>query len=335
MPKKQNEDSTYGEKLIRTFAALLFTGQRKSMTDLARMLGCSKPTVRRIVNDISFAYSVQIMEETVGKQLVFWIDKPAKVPVLSLSIDELAVLEMCSAFTRHLLGKSQFEEAARGLQKSQGLLPPNTAGTSGKEFACFSPGSIDYTPHQEVLRNLIEAITKKKVCNITYQALGAEQSRAHHIMPLKIFSHKDTVYVHARRCTPTGQPFTDDDFYPLLAVHRFKKVIVLENTYEFPANYDFEGFFNQTFGVIKGEGFRVKARFTGWAAKHVAERIWSANQKITPEEDGAIILEFDATSESEVIGWVLSFGAEAVLLSTDSLRQKLVDEIMGMLDAYK
>ena len=333
MPRGRESDSGYGVKLIRTFAELLFTGRSKSMTELADMLKCSKPTVRRIVDDISRSY-IPIQEEKIGKQLFFKIPKPRPSDIPPLSTNELAVMEMCQAFTRHLLGKKQFEEAARGLQKSQGLLTSGEAGTSGREFGCFTLGSIDYTPHQEVLQHLIEAISKRLVCRVTYQALGVDKPRTYHVTPLKIFAHKDTVYVHARRSTPTGEALTDDDFYPLLAVHRFKKVQVLEATYEFPKDYNFEELFNQTFGVMKDKSFRVKVRFTGWAAKFVAERVWSADQKIKHNEDGSIVLEFTATSESEVLGWMLSFGAEATLLSSGRLLKKLMKELQCMLGAY-
>jgi predicted DNA-binding transcriptional regulator YafY len=335
MPGKNESSSTYGEKLIKTFAELLFTGRRKSMTDLSKALNCSKSTVRRIVDDLSLVYSIKIMEETVGRQLYFWIDRPQHMTIPALSTDELAVLEMCSAFTRNLLGKMQFNKATMTLQKGHLLLSSGADRTNGYEFGCFRPGTIDYTPHQEVLRNLIEGITKKQVCEIAYQAMGADEARRYFIMPLKIFSHKDTVYVHARRCTPDGEPFVDDEFYPLLAVHRFKDVVVLKNNYELPADYDFDEYFNRTFGIIKDEKFRVKARFAGWAAKYVSERIWSPNQQITKLEGDLIILEFDSASEAEVLTWILSFGSEAILLEPDWLSERAVAEIRSTLAEYE
>ena len=60
--------------------------------------------------------------------------------------------------------------------------------------------------------------------------------------------------------------------------------------------------------IRPGNRVKVEAEFTGWAAKYVAERIWSPDQKITNiEKVGAnkIILEFAASSEPEVIAWLL------------------------------
>jgi len=42
MPRKKDIYSSYGQKLISLFAKLLFTGESHSLTDLSRMLGCSK-----------------------------------------------------------------------------------------------------------------------------------------------------------------------------------------------------------------------------------------------------------------------------------------------------
>ncbi|WP_168161238.1 helix-turn-helix transcriptional regulator [Desulfatibacillum aliphaticivorans] len=305
------------------------------MTELARMLDCSKPTVRRIVDDIFMSHSIRIDEEKVGKQLYFRIPKVKRYPILPLSTNEIAILEMCQAFTRHLLGDKQFGEATRAMQKNYGLLSDGELGTTGNEFGCISPGTIDYTSYQEILQNLITAISSKRVCRVTYQALYADKARSFHILPLKIFSHKDSIYVHTQRSNPQGEPNKKDDYFPLLSVHRFKSVEVLENTFELPKNYDFEAFFNKTFGVMKGETFLVKAQFFDLAATYVCERNWSANQKIEKQEDGSTILEFEASSEYEVIAWTLSFRENAKILEPDWLKEKVVKSLRDMLGNYQ
>lgn len=335
MPRKNNPDSRYGEKIIQVFADLLFTGRRRSMTELARMLDCSKPTVRRIVDDICMSHFIPIEEEKVGKQLYFRIPTVKRYPILPLSTNEIAILEMCQAFTRHLLGDKQFEEATRAMQKSYGLLSDGECGTTGNEFGSISPGTIDYTPYQDILQNLITAISSKRVCRVSYQALYAEKAHSFHILPLKIFSHKDSLYVHAQRSNPQGEPNKEDDFFPLFSVHRFNKVEVLENTFEPPQNYDFEAFFNKTFGIMKGKTFLVKGQFFHHAAVYACERIWSDHQKIEKQEDGSTIIEFEASSEVEVIAWILSFRENAKILEPEWLKEKVVQSLRGMLAAYQ
>lgn len=73
------------------------------------------------------------------------------------------------------------------------------------------------------------------------------------IKPLKIFSHQDAIYLHARKAKEPGKRYREPRYDPLLDLHRIKKVEVTETGFEFPRDYDFEKIFNRHFGVIKEE----------------------------------------------------------------------------------
>ena len=75
MQKKKSPDRSYGEKLIRLFAKLMFTGQKYSLTDLARTLGCSKQTVLRLVDEITLVYDVPLRDELRAGRKWVWIDR--------------------------------------------------------------------------------------------------------------------------------------------------------------------------------------------------------------------------------------------------------------------
>jgi predicted DNA-binding transcriptional regulator YafY len=106
-------------------------------------------------------------------------------------------------------------------------------------------------------------------------------------------------------------------------------VELTDRKFEFPKNYDFEKTFKQNFGVIKEDAFQVEVEFTGWAAKYVAERIWSPDQKIH-KKNGATKLTFSASSEPELVSWVLSFGGEAKLIAPDWLIENIKQKIADM-----
>jgi predicted DNA-binding transcriptional regulator YafY len=226
------------------------------------------------------------------------------------------------------MGKELFEEAGRALEKNHATLPADKA-PSPQNFGSFRSGSIDYTPHQHTIRALIEAMENRKICKVTYKSIMASRAKTLYIKPLKIFSHKDSVYVHACLARKPGKPYKEPEFDPLLAIHRIKKVELTDRKFEFPKNYDFEKTFKQNFGVIKEDAFQVEVEFTGWAAKYVAERIWSPDQKIH-KKNGATKLTFSASSEPELVSWVLSFGGEAKLIAPDWLIENIKQKIADM-----
>ena len=329
MPEKKELYRSYGEKLISLFGRLLYSGESYSLPDLANALGCSKQSVIRLMGDLHRAYRVDIEESFRGNKKYYRLRKPMTgTPTLPLSEMDINILAMCQAFAKHLMGDLLFEEATQALLKSRALVPEEK-GTSPVHFGSFRPGSIDYTAHQDTFQKLIKAMGEKRICKITYQAMWDGRAKTYHVKPLKIFSHKDTVYLHARKARAPGQKYREADYDPLLAVHRIKSVEIADRQFDFPSDYNFEKLFNKEFGVIKEDSFRVSVEFEGWAARFVSERTWSPDQKLVRKKDGTIRLSFTTSSEQEFISWVLSFREKAKVVQP----KWLVDTVKRTLDA--
>ncbi len=329
MPKKKS-DKTYGEKLIRLFAVLYFEGRQQSLTELAGRLDCSKQTVLRLVDNLSQA-GIPITYEEKNRRHYYYIKRVDKLPRnLSMSPSELSMLYMCLGFTRNLLGKELFQDAERAVHKSS-TLTEGQVETAG--FAAFLPGSIDYTPRQDDIRRLVEAMDKRRVCKIVYKKPTAARGKTFYIKPYKLFSYDNALYLHAGMAQYPGRKYIRFPFDPLLAVHRLRKVEITERKYVFPQNYDFEKHFNQEFGIIKEEAFQVKLALKGYAAVYAQERRFSPDQKIKKAKDG-IVVTFTASSESEVISRVLSFAEEAKVLEPDWLVEEVKNSISEMQKLY-
>ncbi len=254
-------------------------------------------------------------------------------PILNLTPTEAHGLYMCRAFAEHLLGRGFLEEVTRALDKGRTLLPKNTGFSSG-HFAAYRPGSIDYTPHQETIRRLLSAMEKKRICKISYQTVMAEKPKIYYIKPYRLFSHQDTVYLHAGLARKPGERYKEPHYDPLLAVHRIKKAELDERPFTIPENYDFEKTFNRNFGIIKQEAFEVRVEFTGFAAGFVSERIWSPDQKIKALPNDGIEITFSASSKPELVSWVLSFGHEARLLEPHWLVEEVKGQVARMREKY-
>ena len=82
---------------------------------------------------------------------------------------------------------------------------------SSRHFASFRPGTIDYTPQQESIRTLLEAMEKSRVCKIAYRAILAKKSKTFYIKPYRLFSHQDTVYLHAGLARKPGALYKEPE----------------------------------------------------------------------------------------------------------------------------
>ena len=74
------------------------------------------------------------------------------------------------------------------------------------------------------MRTIIDAMNERKVCKATYKSILANRAKSFYIKPLKLFSHKDSVYLHAHLAKAPGRVYKAPKFNPLLAIHRIQKI---------------------------------------------------------------------------------------------------------------
>ena len=91
---------------------------------------------------------------------------------------------------------------------------------------------------------------------------------------------------------------------------------------------------NSDFGFLRDEPFKAKIWFSKEVMTYISDRIWSDDQKITPQEDGGIILEMTALSRSELISFVLSFDFKAKLLEPLDLAEEIKARLLKTMDKY-
>ena len=137
MPRKLDPDQTYGEKVIRLFARLLFSSRPHSLTELADALGCSKQTVSRILRSIEQSMGTDLERTKRGKEAIYTIKNRKPPPAAYLSKTELDLLWMCRAFAERLVGADLFNEVQQALFKTQTLVKGDAVPTS-EHLARFS-----------------------------------------------------------------------------------------------------------------------------------------------------------------------------------------------------
>lgn len=335
MSQKIDSDRDHGQKVIELFFKLFFSPYEYSLTELARELECSKQTIGRIVDKINSSTEGIKIEDFIKDRKRFFRIRKEKIPAkeMNLSQSEYGILQMCCAFTKHLIGKEIFDQALNGLGKSQVLIK-NRETVSAKHFGAFVPGTIDYSDHEQIIKDLIIAMENRNVCKITYKSIGNQEPKIFYIKPLKLFSKDDTIYLHAQIAKAPGKVYKAPKFDPLLVIHRIEALDITKVSFKFPDNFDFEKTYNQTFGVMKDDPFLIKIVFSGHAAKHVKERIWSHDQIIKEKKNEKIELTFTATSIVETLSWVMSFGHEAKVFGPDWFVEEVKDEIQKAASLY-
>ena len=324
MPKKRS-DATPGMKLLGLYWLLLFTGRKYYLPDLAERLECSKQTILRLMEQIEASGWAYIESGIEGGRRWWRLNPPQERPQVSLDVENIQNLLLCRDMVWHLLPDSMREDVGRTIGHATTLLRDveDRAAAMTHLAQARTKGAIDYSTKEDILQTLLEAMRDQRVCRVVYRSPARPEPGTYHVAPFKLVAYREALYA---RCWFLWEDGIPPEVHEMtLAVHRIETAELTERTFqkEEPGAGKAAP---QTFGFMDDQPFRVRVAFSPAVAAYVSERIWSDDQTIEEQDDGGVILEFTATSEPEVISWVLSFGAEARLMEPNNLRRRIVDE---------
>jgi hypothetical protein len=311
MPKKKDQDSSPGKKLIRLYKRLLLEGKKHYLSELAEWLKCSPQTIIRLMVEID-AEAGLCLETGMDSHRRWYRLKSANGGRLAVQFEEVRYLALCRDLAAPFLPEQVLSRIDNSLfrlslavSEENGLVDKSKAG----KLLFFAKGRIDYTPHKDTIKKLLAAQDQKLICLVKYKASGKhmEPPKEHLFAPGRIIALNNALYV-------VGATLNDDNsfkFWTNLAIHRILLVEVTNREYLF----DVPDPDPHTFGFPYHEPKTFRIRFrTGKPAEYVRERIWADQQSIEEEGDGGIILTITTRSEPELMAWVRSFGDDAELL---------------------
>lgn len=320
-------------KALTLYSLLLFSGKHYSLTELAKRLDCSKPTVLRLINAIDAGNGLHVRLETekVGKQSYYWATRPEAKPNVALDAKSIQDLVLCRDMLWNLMPTALRDEIGATIERTTVLLGNFDERASALQSVAESTakGMVDYSAHQGVLATVLEALHKRRILDLVYQAHDKPTGKPMSVAPLRLVTHRESLYLLARREQDLKKK--TDFFEPRLALQRIESAEITERTFAAPATKPDHG---GHFGFMPGEPFQVVVEAEARVAPYIRERIWSGDQKIADLEDGRVKLHFSATSESEVASWVLGFAGEVKLITPRNLRRMITDHAQKMVEAH-
>jgi predicted DNA-binding transcriptional regulator YafY len=334
MARKRDQDATASMKALMLYSLLLFSGRRYSLSELARRLECSKATIMRLVEHIEVARSLHVRVETdvVNRQRYYWAATPAQKPNVALGAHEIQELVLCRDLLWNLLPAGLRNEVGTTIDRTTVLLDDFEARDSALNSVAMQAfkGSVDYSDHEEILKTLIEALHSRRIVALVYRAHDQPSGKAMAVAPLRLVSHRDALYLLARREQDLQKK---DGFYePRLAVQRIESASLTERSFPpLKAAAEDAGYF----GFMPGTPFQVVVEAKAPVAPYIRERTWSRDQRLTNRKDGRLTLKFSATSESEVVSWVLGFAGQVKLIAPEVLRKQIADRGAAIGEAHE
>jgi predicted DNA-binding transcriptional regulator YafY len=249
---------------------------------------------------------------------------------IPFTASELISLHMSSELLGALRGTVFHDSIQEVLKKVRSALSPDMLQyldqASGHLAAGFSPRK-DYEAFKEIIDLASEAAAKSRRVEIRYKAVSTGRATTRKIDPYQVWAFNAVFYLiglcHVREAIRT------------FAVDRIGNIQVLEESFEYPEDFDLEDYLQSAFRVMTGEPVKIKVRFARSAAHVVRERIWHPSQEIRDQRNGDIVITLDVPINYEIISWILGFGSAAEVLEPPELRTRLRDEHLAAARTYE
>lgn len=147
------------------------------------------------------------------------------------------------------------------------------------------------------------------------------------VHPLAIVQRGGIVYLV---CT-----FADHDDIRTLALHRVHEAELVHEEVRKPRDFDVDAFIaSGAFGFLTGPPIKLRATFQRPVAEHLFETPLSADQTLTPCEDGSVLVTATVASTRTLVYWLTGFGAAIEVHGPAKLRTELKKAALGMAAIY-
>lgn len=251
------------------------------------------------------------------------------IPDLKLSLAEVIALYFIRGNARMYKGTDIEQNIEAAFAKLDAFMPDRMAEQVDKVKTLFittSNFSKDYSDKQDIIDVLTDAIFSQETCRVQYHSFYDDQTRSFRIDPLHFFEQDGGLYLFVRA--------TSYGHIRVLAVERIISIEPMKEKFTPPDAFDAESLLKGAFGIIYDDPVNVKVKFSKDSARYIKERKWAAEQSITDQPDGSIIMEMCTSGWFEVKRWVLSFGSQAEVLEPNKMRDEVRNELMDAFGQY-
>jgi predicted DNA-binding transcriptional regulator YafY len=314
--------------LIRTLCARRLGATVK---ELAREMGVTEKTIRRDFARLTRAGFVMV-ESTGDHGRKTWVlTNDGKLPPLTFTFDEAAALYLARPFLEPLAGTNLWQAAHSALCKVRATLSKSAReylDEFPKLFHSTTNGFGNYSSKSDIIDELAIAIEDRKAVHITYQSQQATEPATRDVYPYGFLRHKGSLYLDAFA--------PEHDQVRRYKIDRIVEIEVSSFVFQRPPDYDIAAQLARSFGIYGGdEDVTVVVKFLPAAARYVQESNWHHSQALTKERDRSLLARFQLSSTVEIKSWVLSFGANDVVIEPEDLRLAIARELEQLIKVYQ
>lgn len=291
------------------------------LDELATDLECTRRTVYRDLDALMYA-GFPVTSEKRDTRVYYRLLENFELGDAPFTPDELLALAFSEDVLQALEGTVFHDSIHSALGKIRASLGPDLAAFLARFRDAFQvmPGPHkQYAEVRDVIRTLNEAVLERRTVTMAYTTARTGETTTRSLDPYRVWYRSGALYVighdHKR-----GEIRT-------FAIDRIREPAITEDGFEIPDDFDFDALTAGSFGVVAESPETVRIRFAQRRALYVREHVWHESQQVSAADDGAVDLTMQVGTGDELRQWILSFGADALVLEPERLRDEVTHEL--------
>ncbi len=335
----RNEQLIRQHKILQVLERLRFGATLEELRDtIVDELGLTSLHTRSIRRDLEalMAAGMPIQDEENQRGRVWKLTRTDKgLQKVAITASELIALSMGRELLLPLVGTQFWIGIESFWNKIREQLPAGVwehyQRYRSTLYVLGTPAK-SYEKQQGILKAANRAIQEHRHLEIEYQSLGKPPS-SRIIEPYGLVIYQSSIYVIATEQQRDGE---QTDRLRHWKLDRFISAKPLDKWFKRNEAIDLQAHLGQTIGIFSGqEPTQYLIRISEQAARWVQEDPWHAQQSVTSQDDGSILLAVPAYHDMEIIPKVLALGAEAEIIAPASCRKLVKQTLDALLTRYQ
>jgi predicted DNA-binding transcriptional regulator YafY len=305
-------------KILKTIEA----GRWTSAGALAAEHGVTERTIRRDLEALQEAGFPLYDDRKDGKKVWRLVEGYRQKLSQTFTLSELAALYFSRNMLSFLGGAPFAQDLEAAFMKIREALPQKSLPYLSRIQDLFTARPDpwkDYSAKQDVIAGLIEAILHQKQARIAYYSFHSKRTKDYTLDPYRVVYFRGGLYLYAR-AHEYGEVRT-------FAVERIRKMEILDEGFEIPADFSPSEYARSAFGISGGMAETVELVFQPEMAGYIRERTWHESQRMEDREDGAVRLTMDVAPGFELKAWIKGFLPHVEVVRPVSLREDIAREL--------
>jgi len=309
MPRKPSPGRPSGQytqavRLFRLFQLLEASPEGVRIDDAARELGVTARSIRRDLKALELANTEIEHIDVDGERRVRRMRTGRTTEPIRLTRYQRYSLAAVRRVFDVLAGTPLHDDVSQLYAR---LFPSGDEdGAMIERFVYIPEAPKSYRKLKDQIYDIYEGILRTFTLQFQYET-GSTPGGSRKVEPYALVLYQNGLYVVGRD--------VQKEAMRTFAVERMRRVRVLSNLpFKRDPSVDVSKMFEGAFGLFyNGERQHVVVEFTAAVAQYIEPREWHATQKMTRLEDGGLRVELDVTNTTEVEGWVMRWGHDAVV----------------------